>query len=165
MRIAFAGFRHGHIFELYNLAQAHDSVQVAAAWENNDELREEMASTQNIVFTHNTYEEMLADDGIDAVAIGDYYAARGQLAVKALKAGKHIIADKPLCTSLEELDEIEKLSKAKGLEVSCMFSLVSRFENSDRSSGANSLDWISRQFFVMSSAVLLMYFLTIQLEL
>ena len=34
-----------------------------------------------------------------------------------------MIADKPLCTSLEELDEIETLAKQTGLKVGCMYEL------------------------------------------
>ena len=33
--------------------------------------------------------------------------------IDALKRGKHVICDKPICTSLEELDEIERLSEEK----------------------------------------------------
>jgi predicted dehydrogenase len=62
---------------------------------------------------------MLAAVACDAVAIGDYYSKRGSLAIRALRAGKHVIADKPLCTDLKELDEIEKLSKQKNLAVGC----------------------------------------------
>ena len=43
--------------------------------------------------------------------------------IDALKHGKHVICDKPLCTSLSELDEIEKLSDEKNLQVCCMFDL------------------------------------------
>jgi predicted dehydrogenase len=45
------------------------------------------------------------------------------LLIDALSAGKHVIADKPLCTRLSELDEIERLSKEKGLSVGCMLNM------------------------------------------
>lgn len=32
-----------------------------------------------------------ARSGCDIVAVGDYYAKRGSLAIRALKAGKHVI--------------------------------------------------------------------------
>jgi len=41
-------------------------------------------------------EAMLGDEAVDIVALGDYYGIRGTHATAALKAGKHIFADKPL---------------------------------------------------------------------
>lgn len=39
------------------------------------------------------------------------------------RVGKHLIADKPICTSLEELDAIEKLAADKNLKIGCMLDL------------------------------------------
>jgi predicted dehydrogenase len=36
-----------------------------------------------------------------------------------MRAGKHVIADKPICTRLSELQEIEQLSQMKHLKVGC----------------------------------------------
>lgn len=41
MNIAFAGFRHGHIFELWNKAQKNGDVRIAGAWEGNAQTRAE----------------------------------------------------------------------------------------------------------------------------
>lgn len=43
--------------------------------------------------------------------------------IEALKHNKHVICDKPICTDLKELEEIEKLSKEKNLRVACMLDL------------------------------------------
>ncbi|MBT3271829.1 MAG: Gfo/Idh/MocA family oxidoreductase, partial [Spirochaetales bacterium] len=42
------------------------------------------------------------------------------LALEALKLGKHVILDKPICTSLSDLDLIEEESRKRGLSVGCM---------------------------------------------
>ena len=123
IKIAFAGFRHGHMNSFYKLAEESPNVEIVAAYEQNDEARANAKAELGVTFTHNSYEDMLKLEEIDVVAIGDYYSRRGSLAIKALKAGKHIYADKPLCTSLEELDEIERLAKAKGLKVGCMLDM------------------------------------------
>lgn len=123
MKIAFAGFRHGHIMALYEQVKECDRIEIFGSWEENDEAREKAAKDFGIEFTHDSYEDFLNSDEVDIIAIGDYYGRRGELAIKALKAGKHVIADKPLCTSLKELDEIERLSKEKNLKVGCLLSL------------------------------------------
>lgn len=59
-----------------------------------------------------------------AVAIGDVYARRGRLAIAALQAGRHIIADKPICTELSEWEEIRQLADKNRLSVGCQLDLV-----------------------------------------
>ncbi len=122
MKIAFAGFRHGHIFVLYEMAKNHDNFEIVGAFEENDDARK-TAEKNGVTFNYSTYRSLLDDKSVEVVAIGSAYGDRGQMAIEALKSGKHVICDKPLCTSLEELDEIEKLSKEKGLTVSCMFTM------------------------------------------
>ena len=126
MKIGFAGFRHDHIFVLYEMAKNHELYEIVAACEEEKEAREK-AAQKGVAFSHVCYQEFLKDEQIETVAIGSCYGDRGQMAIQALKAGKHVICDKPLCTSLEELDEIERLAKEKGLFVSCMFTM--RFES------------------------------------
>lgn len=121
IRMGFAGFRHDHILALYRMAQQNTQVQIAGAWERSSEAR--TARAEEVSFTHQTYRQMLEDKNIDVIAVGDYYTARGQLVIDALKAGKHVIADKPLCTSLAELDEIEGLVQKTGLRISMMLDL------------------------------------------
>lgn len=123
MNIAFAGFRHGHIFSLYETARNDKDVNIVGCFEENDAERENVKKTRNIDFTYNTYDELLNDKSVEAVAIGDYYGKRGEMVIEALKHGKHVICDKPICTKLSELSEIEKLSKENNLKVCCMLDL------------------------------------------
>ena len=122
MRIAFAGLRHGHIFSLYAMAEKEPDVTIAGIWE--EEPAALAAARERIdAPVYPSLEALLADESVDAVAVGDYYGIRGQRVIAALRAGKHVIADKPLCTSLSELDEIERLSREKNLQVGIMLSL------------------------------------------
>lgn len=121
-KIGFAGFRHGHIFGLYNLAKNNDEVEIVAAWEENEDAKKQ-AEASGVIFNCNSFEDLINNPEIDIIAIGDYYGRRGELAIKSLKSGKHIIADKPLCTSLNELEEIKRLSIENNLKVGLMLDL------------------------------------------
>ena len=123
-KIAFAGIRHSHIFSLYDKVLAHPGLELAAVCEE-DAAASLLSSRPDIRLTDSNFDEMLRNTECDIVAIGDYYAKRGSLAIRALKAGKHVIADKPLCTSLAELDEIEQLVKSSECKVGCMYELRS----------------------------------------
>ncbi len=123
-RFAFAGFGHAHIDELYNLVRDSTEIELAGACEPDERLRA-VAENNGIEFTHPTYEEMLDSVDCDIVAIGAYFGARGGIAIDALRRGKHVIADKPLCIHLEELEQIEALAAANGLRVGCMLGMRS----------------------------------------
>lgn len=123
IRIAFAGFRHGHINALYQLAKNNSGIEVVGAYEIDKETRETVEKNLGVKFTHDKYEDLLKEENIDVIAIGDYFSIRGSMVIKALKAGKHVFADKPLCTSLEELDEIENLAVNNGLKIGCMLDM------------------------------------------
>lgn len=108
------GFRHGHVFSLYDLAQSRRDVEVVAACEEDEATRAQLAADGKVRITHSSYLEMLDAVPCDAVAVGDYFGVRGAQTIEALRRGKHVISDKPICTSLAELDQIEAIAKAKG---------------------------------------------------
>ena len=117
-QLAFAGLRHGHIYSLYDRAAKDPACEITAVCEEDAAARK--AARADITVTHESLSSMLANAPCNMVAIGDYYGKRGAIAIEALKAGKHVISDKPLCTSLDELAQIESLAKEKGLKVGCM---------------------------------------------
>ena len=66
---------------------------------------------------------MLAEIDCDAVAVGDYYGRRGEIILAALAAGKHVIADKPICTRQSEREQIAELARSRNLRVGCQLDL------------------------------------------
>ena len=118
-RFAFAGFRHGHILELYRAVQKHEGTELAAAAEDDRATADDLAR-QKVALPHSSTDELLADsDAFDVLAIGDYFGRRGNLVIRGLELGKHVIVDKPLCTRLKEWERIRDLSRKKGLSVGC----------------------------------------------
>ena len=51
---------------------------------------------------------LLGDAGIDAVLIATPHSSHAALAAAALRAGKHVFVEKPLCLSGAELDEVQR---------------------------------------------------------
>lgn len=125
MKIAFAGLRHAHIYDLVEMVKGHKEFTIVGGFEENEDART-VACERGIDCHYETYDSLLLDQRAETVVLGGCYGDRGQMAIQALRAGKHVIADKPLCTSLEELNEIERIAKEKNKIVSCM--LTMRFE-------------------------------------
>ena len=120
-RFAFAGFRHAHILDLLAGVKEHTDAEVVACFEEDATTREELRAKGRVTITHSDFAAMLREVECEVVAIGDYYARRGALAIAALRAGRHVLSDKPLCVTLDELAEIETLTAERKLAVGLQF--------------------------------------------
>lgn len=123
MNILFYGFRHAHILDCYRMANKSPQIQILCAIEENEPARLSAQDKLGISIAPDGYDTWLNNPAVDAVAIGGAYGNRGQAVIQALRAGKHVFADKPICTSLAELEEIRALAQEKQLKVGCMLDL------------------------------------------
>ncbi len=64
--------------------------------------------------TTTRYEDVLADDGLDAVLIATPVFSHHELATACLRAGKHTFVEKPLAPSLELADGLIELAREQG---------------------------------------------------
>ena len=127
LRIAVVGFRHGHVMSLVQYARKLDYVKIVAAVEEDpSDAAREYVKQIGIELTHDTFDQVLDSVQFDALITSDYFAKRGTHVIKALRAGKHVHGDKPLCTSMAELREIARLSREKNLFVTA--ALTMRYE-------------------------------------
>lgn len=90
----------------------NERIHVVGTYDISDE-RQEISSQHN----HKIYaslEEVLADKMIEAVLIATPNDSHSDLAIQALKAGKHVVCEKPVAMNVAELDEILKVAKETG---------------------------------------------------
>ena len=123
IRFAFAGFRHPHVLDMYRRCSERADVEIVAACEEDAATRASLAQAGTVTITHDSFDRMLAETSAEVIAIGDYYSNRGPLALRALAAGRHVIADKPLCITLDERDQIEELARSQQRVVGCMLDM------------------------------------------
>lgn len=79
-----------------------------------DDLRDRMAATYAPTRTFRDYDEMLADPLVDAVVIATSDAFHVAAATQALKAGKHVLCEKPLGVSVEEVEALKQAVTSSG---------------------------------------------------
>lgn len=125
IRVAFVGFRHGHVSAMVSTARRLDYVEIVACVDEEPQAHASLVGPLEIELTHPTLDAALADVDFDVMACADVYARRGEHVLKALRAGKHVITDKPLCTRIEELQAIATLARAGEREV--MIDLTMRY--------------------------------------
>ncbi len=60
---------------------------------------------------YKTYEDMLEDETVDGVIVCTSNATHAEVTIKSLKAGKHVLCEKPLATTVEDGNAMDKTAK------------------------------------------------------
>lgn len=122
MKIAFAGFDHDHVHTFYHKMKNDSTCRIVGAWETREDMVEHRRN-DGIEITHTSYQKMLQECDADTIVVGTCFSDRGRTIIEALRAGKHVLSDKPVCTSLSELQEIKSLLQKTGLKLGCMLNM------------------------------------------
>ena len=72
---------------------------------------------------------VLADKDVDGVYVATNNRSHVPLAMEALKAGKHVIVEKPIATSIADAKKLNKLAKAKKLSLTVDHMMVNNAWN------------------------------------
>lgn len=75
------------------------------------------------IHVYNDYEKMLAEGGLDVVSVCSYHQQHKDHIIAAARAGKHIIAEKPLALTWSDVCEIEREVTAANVRFCICFEL------------------------------------------
>ena len=96
------------------------NVEVVAIAASSDEKARQFADQLGVERSTGDYRTLLADPSIDAVHVCTPNVLHFPMAKAALEAGKHVICEKPLATSVAEAQALVDLAKEKKL-ANCTF--------------------------------------------
>ena len=82
------------------------TAELYAICDTAQDLLGRMAAIHQPQVTYTDYDKMLADSSIDAVIVAVADQFHVPLAIRALDAGKHVLAEKPVGTTVEEAEEL-----------------------------------------------------------
>lgn len=96
----------------------HPDVEYVAVCDKFRERAEKFKEEYNADKIFYTFDEMIASDEINSVAIFTQRDLHGVMAIAALKAGKHVYSAVPMALKVEEILEIVRIVKETGLTYS-----------------------------------------------
>src|SRR5262245_4024712 len=104
------------MMHLPHLRELADSYDVAALCDVSPAALRYVADRYDIRRVHSDYRDLLKEN-IDAVAVFSA-DSHGQVIIDALRAGKHVVTEKPMCYTRREADEI--LAAHEGAGTVCL---------------------------------------------
>ena len=105
------GAWHAHVY--HNMPQA----ELLAVCDLDEGRAREIAERYSVPQVYTDYRDLLARDDIAAVSIATPDFAHRDLAVAAAKAGKHILVEKPLATTVEDANAILEAVEEAGVKL------------------------------------------------
>src|SRR5699024_5182530 len=89
-------------------------VDLIAFCDLSEERLKEKGEKYDVENLYTNYEELIANDSIDAVSICTWNDSHAKIAIKALEAGKHVLVEKPLSMTVEEAEAVESAVEKTG---------------------------------------------------
>lgn len=105
----------GKIAQVRHLPEyaAHAGVRIAALYDLN-QARASALAAQYGAKAYPTYQAMLAEPTIDAVSVCTANDSHAEITCAALAAGKHVLCEKPMATTLADCERMVRLAREHG---------------------------------------------------
>ncbi len=114
LRVAIVGaggiFRLAHAPAWRQIPQA----RMVAACDIIKQRADQVCAELGMEKSFSSLDELLADDGIDLVDICTPHPSHAELAIKALRAGKHVLCEKPMALDIEDAARMIEAAKETG---------------------------------------------------
>ena len=98
----------------FESAQKAHNATLHAVCDADEGLARRFGSFYDAERTYLSYDDMLADPEVEAVVIGISDAFHVPASIKALEAGKHVLCEKPIGISVQEVDELAAIVAKSG---------------------------------------------------
>jgi predicted dehydrogenase len=102
----------GSISDLHLSSYANNQHAVLyGVFDYSKERAEEKAKKYGVEKVYGTLEEVFQDSNVDAVSICTWNNTHAEIAIHALKCGKHVLVEKPLSMTVEEALKVEEAAR------------------------------------------------------
>lgn len=122
LRIGVLSHAHGHVGMYCRVIRNFDDAEVVACWDDNPQRGRDAARDMGHEY-RDTPQAVVEDPAIDAVMIGIETNRHADMVELAAAAGKHILLQKPMATTLEDCDRIIRAVNESGVKFSMGFQM------------------------------------------
>lgn len=98
-----------------------NNVELVSVMDANLQVAEAVKEKYNAKYAFDNYEAILNQEEIEAVYIASPVFFHKEQAIKAAKAKKHILLEKPVALTVEDAEEIKKVCEENGVKISIGF--------------------------------------------
>jgi predicted dehydrogenase len=120
--IGILSHAHGHANTYCRAMQSFDDVELVATWDDNVERSQQAAQVFGMEYRENA-DDVIHDPRIDAVMVNVETNRHAEFIERAAAAGKHILCQKPMATTLEDCDRIIAAVHKYGVKFSMAFQM------------------------------------------
>ena len=103
------------------LAARPDGAELVAVAARREESARAFAAKHGITAVHANWQALVNDPAIDAVCIATPTGSHREIAVAAAQAGKHVLTEKPIATTLADADAMIDACAAAGVQLGVIF--------------------------------------------
>lgn len=125
MHIAIIGSSGHYPYVLEGAALRQDMpITAIAPGTRGEDLSGLIAACERKGFAPKIYgwwEEMLAEEAIDIAAINPWYCDSAHISMACLRRGIHVYSEKPVATTIGELDGLKRVWQASGADLGAMY--------------------------------------------
>jgi len=88
-----------------------NDVEIIAVSDQNVERAQQVAKQFSAKYAFQTHTELLACNEIDAVSVCTPNFLHAAISIESMKAGKHVLCEKPMATTLEDAQKMLEVSR------------------------------------------------------
>lgn len=96
-------------------ALGNPRINLAGVSARNYEKTKDFANKYSVDRAYSTVDELLADKGIDAIYVASFHPTHFPYTMRALKAGKHVLCEKPAVLKAEDMERVVAKAREKKL--------------------------------------------------
>jgi len=128
IRFAVLSFAHIHAWSYARVLGELPDAELVAIYDDSPERLRSAGKTYGVKKLYNNVEKLFQAEEIEAVIITSENVKHHALALAAAEAGKHMIVEKPIATTLPDADEIVLKAERKSIKLQTAF--VMRYHDS-----------------------------------
>ncbi len=108
-----------------NAVRTHTRQEIVAVGSRSKDRSNAFGDEFDIERRYDSYDELVADDGIDAIYVASPHSHHGEHAQLAIAAGKHVLVEKSFTQTADQARDV--VAAARGAGVTCMEAMWTRF--------------------------------------